>query len=229
MNELFQLESGHIGSQTALDALRTKNHCRILVMSDSHGNYRLLIKIIKQYGPSCHAFIFCGDGAGDIAELLEQAHTDDEIKQAIPPVIAFVRGNGDPETYPVSFDIGKHNPAYQFEMKGTLFFPEEQTLTANKTRFFITHGHNQAVYFGHQQLGMATIYNNCTHGIYGHTHISYQENFPKCKLINPGSISRPRGGDQAGFAIITVEKKFTDTAFIKISDSRSDTPSFKVM
>lgn len=229
MNKLFQTASGFIAEKEDLEALRTKDHCRLLTLSDSHGNYRLLIKIVKQYGPQCDAFIFCGDGTGDIAELLEQAQLDKSLQEAIPPVIAFVQGNGDPSVFPVSFDIGKHNSHYDFERKGTMFVPEEQILTANNTNFFITHGHNQAVYFSHDQLGMATIYNDCSHGIYGHTHVSAQEVFPKCKLINPGSISRPRGGDQAGFAIITVEKKFTDTAFIKISDPRSTNPTFTVM
>lgn len=228
MNSLFQTESGFIADKKDLDELCNKDHARILVVSDSHGNYRIFIKLIKQFGPTCDALVFCGDGISDLAEILEQAKQDQEFKKIIPPVIAFVRGNGDPSTFPVSYDIGKYNPASLNDYKGTMYVPEEQILTANHTKFFITHGHNQGVYFGVEQLGMAVIYNQCDVGLFGHTHISTQETYPDCKLINPGSCSRPRGGDTASCAIITVEKKFTDTAFIKISNPFGSTLDFKV-
>jgi len=229
MNKLLQTESLCIATEEDLLNLKNKDHCRLLTVSDSHGGYRIFLKIILRYGPDCDALIFCGDGAGDIAEILEQAQVNPEIKNALPPVIAFVRGNGDPATYPVSFDIGKHNPKARDYYKGTLMVPEKQILTANNTSFFICHGHQQGVYYGMEQLAMTTMYNQCTVGLYGHTHVSKLEYHSSYSFINPGSISRPRGGDEAGFAIITVEKKFIDTAFIKLSSPYSDNPEFRVV
>lgn len=228
MNNLFQTSSGFIALEKDLENLKTKEQARLLCYSDSHGNYRILLKVLKQFGPSCDALIFCGDGICDLAEIFELCTEDTSLKKILPPVIAIVKGNGDPTTYPVSFDIGKYNPASRNDMKGTMFIPEKQILIANNTKFFITHGHHQNVYFGLEQMGMATTLNECQVGLYGHTHVSQEDSFKTCKIINPGSISRPRGGDVAGFAIITVEKNFTDTAFIKISNSQSDVPQFSI-
>lgn len=229
MNCLYQTESGLLSDKESLEELASKDHARILVLSDSHGNYRIFQKILNQFGPGCDALVFCGDGIGDLAEILEQAKRDKEIKKTIPPVVAFVRGNGDPFTYPVSFDIGKYNKNAAKDPKGTMYVPESQILTANHTNFFITHGHNQGVYFGINNLGLAVNYNRCQVGLYGHTHIGASDTFPDCKLVNPGSCSRPRGGDTASCAIITVEKTFTDVAFIKIQNAFGNSFDFKVI
>lgn len=229
MNCLFQTEEGFIASRKDLEELAVKDHARILVLSDSHGNYKIFLKLLKQFGPECDALVFCGDGIGDLAEILELAQSDEELKQIIPPVIAFVRGNGDPQTFPVSYDVGKYNPkSVNDQYKGTLHVPASQVLRANNTNFYICHGHSFGVYFGIDQLGLAVKYNECSFGIYGHTHIGALDTFSDCKLLNPGSCSRPRGGDTASCAIITVEKKFTDVAFIKIQNAYGDKLEFKV-
>lgn len=206
MNKLIQTESFFFATKEDLETLKNKDHARLLTISDSHGNYKIFLKIILRYGPDCDALIFCGDGTGDLMQIIEQAKSDEEIKNALPPVITFVRGNGDSTIY-----------------------PDRQILTANHRNFFITHGHEQGVYFGFEQLAMTASYSQCSVGVYGHTHISRIDHLSDMTLVNPGSISRPRGGDSAGFAIITVEKKFIDTAFIKISNPYTDTPEFKVM
>lgn len=229
MNKLLQTDSGLIATQEDLYLLQNKDHCRILTISDSHGGYKIFFKIIQQYGSHCDAIIFCGDGIGDLVEILEQAKNDDSLKEALPAVIAFVRGNGDPSIYPVSFNVEKTKLGIKNNHKKTLIVPEEQILVANNTRFFITHGHNQGVYFGLDQLGLTASYHQCQIGVYGHTHVSRQDVFPNIKLVNPGSITRPRDGDTPGFAIITVEKTFTDIAFIKISKAYSNNPEFKVV
>ena len=64
----------------------------------------------------------------------------------------------------------------------------------------------------------------CNTAFYGHTHVAREENFKNFKIVNPGSCSRPRGGQSAGFAIATVEKTFVDIAFIKMEmDSSGQT------
>lgn len=228
MIELLQLENNLIGTHEAARSLEKKEHARLLVLSDSHGNYRIMASILKNYGPSCDAFIFCGDGITDLAEMLETADTNPDFKKCIPPVIAFVRGNGDPDTFPLSFDIGKHNPNAKGLLKGTLIVPSRQILCVNNTNFYITHGHNEGVYYSKDLLGMQIKYSECSVALFGHTHIAEEEIDGSFKFINPGSCTRPRDGKKPGFAIITVEKDFTDTAFIKIENAFSDNPVFTI-
>lgn len=229
MIELSQNDNYLIGSKDKQNLLSKKDHARILVISDSHGNFNVLKKILEQYGETCDAFVFCGDGITDIAEILETANENQTFRNKLPDVIAFVRGNGDPSTYPVSFDIGKNNTISKNELKGTIIVPDYQTLTVNNTNFLITHGHLTGINFGDELLLDKTIKAGCSVAIFGHTHVATQEMInDSIKFINPGSCSRPRDGKPGGFAIITVEKTFTDTAFIKITNPYSDTPSFLI-
>lgn len=228
MNKLFQAKDFFIASSEDLEILKTKDHARILVISDSHGNFQIVLKTIIQFGKSCDALVFCGDGFSDLAQILELAQENLELKKIIPPVIAFVKGNGDSSTYPVSFDIGKYNPLSKKDLKGTVFIPESQVLIVNNTKFFICHGHNQGVSFGLEGLALSCKLNDCSIALFGHNHVSEETTLKGYKFINPGSISRPRDGDKPGCAIITVEKKFCDTAFIKIKNSYSDSFEFSV-
>lgn len=226
MITLLQNESYLIGNPQAVEELKTKNHARILVISDSHGQKFTLINIVKQFGPKCDALVLCGDTAFDLAELLEQANEHEEIKNAVPPVLAFVRGNGDPSTIPVSFDIGANNPKAANYYKGTVLIPNNLVLTVNGRNFYVTHGHTESVGWTFDTLGLSTQFNQCKTALYGHTHIAgeYIEN--DFKFINPGSCARPRGGQPACFAIVTVEKSFCDTSFIKIISPFSSTPEY---
>ena len=101
MIEISQHKQNIIGSNDAIAALSQKDHARLLVLSDSHGNYAVFEKIIRDYGAKCDALIFCGDGVGDIARLLYAAKAEKKLMDCVPPVIAAVRGNCDPGTYPL--------------------------------------------------------------------------------------------------------------------------------
>ncbi|MBR5647243.1 MAG: metallophosphoesterase family protein [Treponema sp.] len=228
MITLLQNEENLIGSEQAINELKTLDHARVLTISDSHGNYNLLIKIVRQFGPSCNALIFCGDGARDIAELLEVADENEEFKKCVPPVIAFVRGNGDSSTVPVSFDIGRNNKHAFSLLKGTVVVPLMQTLTVNSHNILITHGHYQGVDFGYENLMSEMQIHESSYAVYGHTHVACTERQEDYNFINPGSISRPRASQPPCFAILTVEKQFIDAAFLKISDSHSANPQYSL-
>lgn len=192
-----------IGTKKDLDILAHKDHARLLIISDSHGNYAVMEKIVKQFGKSCDALIFCGDGAADIAQLLYSADIDHSVKKALPSVIAFVQGNGDPSSYPVS-------------MIKSIKVPEREILTVNEQKFMIVHGHRQGVDFGFDMLWFEMQEENCKTAFYGHTHIANEYQKGSYRFINPGSCSRPRGGQPPCCAIATVEKTFVDTAFLKM-------------
>ena len=206
MIELIQQENLLIGSQSAIADLATTDHCRILLASDSHGRRDILLDIIMRYGPSCHCFAFCGDGLSDIAYIFGLAATQKDLQEALPPVMAIVAGNCDPSSYPL--DNGK-----------TIVAPYKQIIEANGQRLMISHGHKVGVSYGFEKYGLELQLAGCKTGLFGHTHIAEEVTEGDFKFINPGSCSNPRGGQPAGFAILTVEKTFVDTAFIKIDKS----------
>ncbi|MBO4628566.1 MAG: YfcE family phosphodiesterase [Treponema sp.] len=217
-----------IGSQTDIMALTQKEQARILTISDSHGDWRGLMRIVKQFGPTCDALVITGDCWRDLAELLELANEDDAVRKAIPPVLGFVRGNGDPSYFAVSYDIGKNNSNARTLPKGSVLMPPSLVLTVNGQQILFVHGHMEGVDFGYNKLGLDAKIQGIHVAVHGHTHVPHFEQHGDFTFINPGSISRPRGGSPASFAILTVEKTFVDAAFLRIKDCMGDEGSFEI-
>lgn len=215
LEHIIQETHGLIGTSQAIENLANKDHARILVLSDTHGHPSILMEIIRRYGKDCDAMAFCGDGISDLAELVTASHTDEDIQNCTPPVIAFARGNCDPSSYPL-------------DAQRSISIPNSQILTVNNRNFLIIHGHREAVDFGMENLGLEMQITNCKVAFYGHTHIAREDNLGDYKFVNPGSVARPRGGQPACFAIATVEKTFVDMAFIKIEMDNSGKTNYHV-
>ncbi|MBO4532824.1 MAG: metallophosphoesterase [Treponema sp.] len=228
MIELLQNSNFLIGSPDAIEALKTKHQARLLTISDCHGQWRGLVRIIKQFGHTCDALIMLGDCWRDLEELLELAQEDQAFNQLIPPVLAFVRGNGDPSSFPVSYDIGRTNPNARTLPKGTVLVPEQLLLEVNGHKILMVHGHMQGVDYGYNKLGLDAKLQGAGIALHGHTHIPVFEQRGDFTFINPGSTSRPRGGSPASFAILTVEDSFVDAAFLRINDPFGDESSFSI-
>ena len=228
MIELIQNSDYIIGSQADIMALTQKEQARILTISDSHGDWRGLMRIVKQFGPTCDALVITGDCWRDLAELLELANEDDAVRKVIPPVLGFVRGNGDPSYFAVSYDIGKNNSNARTLPKGSVLMPDRLVLTVNGQQILFVHGHMEGVDYGYNKLGLDAKMLGLHYAVHGHTHVPHFEQHGDFTFINPGSISRPRGGSPASFAILTVEKEFVDAAFLKIKDSMGDEDSFSI-
>lgn len=217
MVELNQDVHKLIGSQTAITALANKDQARVLIISDSHGSYSSLGHIVRTFGKECDALIFCGDGVGDIATLISNGKIDYEVAASIPPVIAVVQGNNDSASYAVS--SGERITA-----------PQRQILNVCGKNILIVHGHRQGVDFGYESLAFEAQMTECSIIVHGHTHIAYDGYFGEnneYRIINPGSCSRPRGGTPPGFAIMTVSKRYEDTAFLKIEHTSAGA-SYKI-
>ena len=226
MIELSQNSNYLIGSQADIAALAAKEHARILTISDSHGDWRGLMRIVKQFGPTCDALVITGDCWRDLEELLELADEDPSVRQVIPPVLGFVRGNGDPSYFAISYDIGKNNANARTLPKGSVLMPDRLVLTANGQQILFVHGHIEGVDYGYNKLGLDSKMLGLHYAVHGHTHIPHFEQHGDFTFINPGSISRPRGGSPASFAILTVEKTFIDAAFLRINDPMGEESSY---
>nr|WP_318715294.1 YfcE family phosphodiesterase [uncultured Treponema sp.] len=187
-----------IGTQEAVDSLANMEKARLLVVSDSHGNFNSLKTIVQEFGSECDGMIFCGDGIEDIARLVE-------IAESVPPVLGVVEGNNDPDTYPINDECIK--------------VPLSCSLIAAGHNVFFTHGHRYSLYEGLD--GMKEVASNigCDAVLFGHTHVCFSAlTSGNIFVLNPGSCSRPRQGQPSVFAILEVEKGkgYNDAVFYQV-------------
>ena len=186
MLQLTQNSNYIIGSPDAIEALKTKKQARLLTVSDCHGQWRGLVRIIKQFGKTCDALLLLGDCWRDLQELLELANENKDLKALLPPVIAFVRGNGDPSNFPVSYDIGRANPNARTLPKGTVLVPDQLLLEANGHKILMVHGHLQGVDYGYNKLGLDAKLQGASTALHGHTHIPVCEQRDSCIAVRIG-------------------------------------------
>ena len=93
----------------------------------------------------------------------------------------------------------------------------DELLELEGFKVWLTHGHkyierNVQADLGYwaYQLGQSIV-------VYGHTHVPMCEYYADTLLINPGSPSRPRGGSEACFAVLTlVQGEAPEVEFIKL-------------
>ena len=71
--------------------------------------------------------------------------------------------------------------------------------------FLIVHGHRQDVGYDLQKLYYKTVEEGCVGAFFGHTHRSVYIDIDGIKLMNPGSLSRPRDGQGGTFGIIDTD------------------------
>lgn len=210
-----QCEHDLLGSPREIVQLAQKESARILVVSDSHGQHALLKNILEHMGASCDAFVFCGDGIGDVVSCFDCAYDDSVFAQCVPPVAAFVKGNGDADRFPAVFNPSKNEKAHKRAAYYELAVPRSQLLTAAHRTIFIAHGHEFGAYCGTDALAEAAKKAGACVVLYGHTHIA-AETQAGVYLANPGSITYPRAGTPPSFAILELGQNFINAIFYKI-------------
>ncbi len=210
MNELSQLESGLVGTASSVDDLARKKHATILLLSDTHGHYPLFQRILLKHGSASDALLFAGDGMWDVVRFLENAHEDERYRDSLPPVLAFVAGNGDGDRYRVC-PGGQEGPVAEGksdtdgEQGYPLAVPHTQTVTACGHRIFLAHGNRYSVDVSPEILANVAKASDCDIAVFGHTHIPHTETVSGVLVINPGSPARPRGYSSPGFAVLQLE------------------------
>lgn len=203
MIELVQQENLAIGSKKVLASLPGKELAKALVLSDSHGNPRVMQAIIAAFGDECDCMCFCGDGLLDLVETLELGFFDKKFGAHIPPALFFVRGNGDNSTSTIFTD-----------QRIPISVPEVQEFSLAGRRFMLTHGHRFNVYYGNKDLREEAIRRGVDAVWYGHTHVpnSLRSHITRngrndfLGVTNPGSCAQARGGMPNTFAIIDAHR-----------------------
>ena len=72
--------------------------------------------------------------------------------------------------------------------------PHESVIMLGKHRTFITHGHQYGVYRSTDELRRHAEALGCDIVLYGHTHVPLIEERGGVTIVNPGSMTSPRGG-----------------------------------
>ena len=212
MITLKQTERCLLGAKRDIDSLAKKASARILILSDSHGQRELFRLIVEKAGPSCDALVFCGDGAGDFVSCMDDAANDEAFAELVPPVAAFVEGNGDADRFPVRFNpAGKKSSDVFYE----LIIPKRQILQAAGHVIYAVHGHEQGAYYGTDALERECEAAGADIALYGHTHIA-AEIRRSVYIVNPGSISYPRSLTPPSFAVLELDGKNSNAVFYRI-------------
>ena len=204
MIEITQQENLAIGSKKAVDSLLKKDFVKALVISDSHGNPQIFQSIVSNFGAQCDVLCFCGDGILDLVETLERGFFDKNFGEKLPPVVYFVRGNGDNSTSTIFTD-----------QRIPITVPEFQEIPLAGKKIFLTHGHRYNVYYGNKTLREEAIQRGMDIVWYGHTHVanSLRSHVKRdgrndfLGILNPGSCAEARGGMPNTFAIVDVSQE----------------------
>ena len=151
---------------------------KLLVFSDSHGNIAALKAVFnwaKDHIPpndTIQAAAFLGDGLSDLQSAAESENFYTDWK--------LVCGNNDygalmPET--LNFEFAEH-------------------------QIFMCHGHHFSLYGGYNTVIAAARTSGADIALCGHSHIPYDKVMSGVRIINPGSVGRPRSRVGATFAVI---------------------------
>lgn len=145
---------------------------RLLVVSDTHGDIRGLMAVLSLLGRSVQALVHLGDGAGDVRSVARTG-------VPMPPAYC-VRGNVD----------------------GDATMPQKRRIEAEQGIIIAAHGHRYPLGQGVGCLVKAARDEGARAFFFGHTHEPYCEERSGVLILNPGSLSRPRGLWGQSFAVV---------------------------
>lgn len=81
----------------------------------------------------------------------------------------------------------------------------ERTISLDGKQIFLTHGHQYNVKHSLDRLYYKAIETNSDVVIFGHSHMPLHIKEKGIVFLNPGSVSRPRGGSKPSYAIINIK------------------------
>lgn len=209
MKDFFSPEKGIFETGGRLDSISNRKSCSMLLLSDTHGASDYVEEIISRFSSEVDGVIFAGDCGADFIHFFQRAF--DKNTGDLPELFIIVQGNGDDSNYNI------RNPQTGETVLITL--PLVKKIKLAGINVLITHGHKHHVSYGTEDLYKIMETESCTIGIFGHTHKQYYQEQGGIILINPGSISLPRGGDEPGFALLEIKEDKKATTFYSIEHS----------
>lgn len=83
--------------------------------------------------------------------------------------------------------------------------PADMLFRIGGKKIFVTHGHLYSVDYGITRLCYKAMEMEADACVFGHTHIPVVENYNGIVILNPGSLTAPRGGSKPSYGILTIE------------------------
>lgn len=151
---------------------------RYLVFSDTHGNIRDAAMLIEQWHKQIDGVWHLGDNARDMKFL------ENQYAHSLSLAFSGVNGNCDaPSSVPYK---------RLFDLEGR--------------RILLCHGHLYHVGLGLSYIKQKAHDMGANVVLFGHTHVPLCLEEEGVLYLNPGSLTSPRGGSHASYAILEIEK-----------------------
>ena len=103
-------------------------------------------------------------------------------------------------------------------MDGSYANEDYRILETEFGKIYLTHGHMEAVKFGTEKLLYKASSLGCGAALFGHTHVPFFAEIDGMYLLNPGSLTNPRGGRNGSYAVVTLEKGRFDASVLYVPD-----------
>lgn len=117
------------------------------------------------------------------------------IAELLPVPYAAVRGNCD-------YFYGGPEP-----------IPSKRIVTYENASLLMVHGD---AFYNTYELAELAEKHACAAALFGHTHVPLLTASGPLLIINPGSLSLPRGGSRSSFAVLTIQGKNVDAKLISL-------------
>ncbi len=93
--------------------------------------------------------------------------------------------------------------AVKGNMDGSYSNDDYQIINTEFGKIYLTHGHMEAAKYGPENLLYKASSLGCKAAMYGHTHVPAYKDLGGMYLLNPGSLTHPRGNRQGSYAVVT--------------------------
>lgn len=106
--------------------------------------------------------------------------------------------------------LGVPVTALKGNMDGSYSNDDYRIIDTEFGKIYLSHGHMEAVKYSTHNLLYKAASLGCKAAFYGHTHTPLFEDLGGMYLLNPGSLTRPRGSRQGSYAVINTGKDSFD-------------------
>ena len=171
---------------------------KLLIASDIHGDAAATEKLLAAYErEKAELLLLCGDylyhGPRNNLPPGYAPQTVVSLLERCADKIIGARGNCDSEVDQL--------------LLGFPMMSDYALVVREGRQFFLTHGHIYSPRTLAREENPAPRLHPGSVFVFGHTHVSVLEYLPggEVLLVNPGSVSLPKGGTRAGYAVISEE------------------------
>lgn len=94
-------------------------------------------------------------------------------------------------------------------------------------KIYLAHGHMENVNLNPQTIQYRAMEAGCKAAFYGHTHLAYFEEVAGISLLNPGSLTLPKGGRTGSYALVTTSPTSLEANIIYLDEVAPQQPNPK--